>query len=505
MRTKNVLRNTGFSLALEILTLAFGLIMPRLVILAYGSNVNGLTSAVNQIISVINLLQAGAVGAAIFEMYGPAAEKDYIKISAIYSSSKKYFNKLGCVFMGIIIASAPLVAWSQSDSGLPSWAVAASVLILGMNAGYSFFFCSCYDIIFSAHQMNFRMSLAGIIEKLTYYGLLFLVIGFRIHFVFMYAAVLLGGTAKVIYLTYEFKRNYGKKLVHTDKSVYYKIRNKGYLLVNQISIQIAESSPFLIISSLCGLGQTSVYSVYNLVQYTLRTIFASVQYSVAASFGNVTVSETREKANSVFNLIHFGFSMMGTFLYTCAAFLFVPFIRLYTHNFSDADYMLPVLALLIIFYSVSWCLCMPYTLAANVYGLFRETSAQAVICGAAAIIISIVAAESGISYVPAGLIFYYLSGFAARLAVIKKKMPWFSFKGLIRRTALLILFPAASFILYEVLKLDIRSWPLWLLTAVLTALAAGGSILLYILMFERSEFEQFLDYFKAIFLRKKKP
>ena len=503
MRTKNVIRNTGFSLLLEIIVLAFGFIMPRLIILTYGSSVNGLTSAINQIIGVINLLQAGAIGASIFEMYRPVAENNYKKISIIYLSSKKYFRKLGFVFLGIIIAVIPLLVWNQSDSGIPPWAIGISVLILGLNGGYNFFFYACFDIIFSAHQRNFQMSLAGIIEKLIYYALLFLVISVKIHFVFMYVAVLIGGTAKILWLAYSFNKNYKKKLVPIEKGITYKVKNKGHLLTNQISTQVIESSPVLIISGMLGLTYASVYSVYNLIQLTLRTVFATIQYSIAASFGNVTVSENQEKVLSVFSSIHFVFSMLGTFLYTCTAFLFMPFIKLYTSNISDADYIIPKLALLIIIYSITWCLYMPFFMASNAYGLFRQTSVQSVICGAFALLISFIGVRYNMAFVLLGIIAYYLMSFIWRLIVMKRYLPWFKLKALPRRTAFIILLPLFAYCLNINMKIEAVSWTVWVILALITVFASGTLMFIYILLFERRELLLCLDYAKALLGRKK--
>ncbi|NLE63088.1 MAG: hypothetical protein GX612_04535, partial [Bacteroidales bacterium] len=266
MRTKNALRNTAFSLLLEVLLLIFGMIMPRLIILTYGSAVNGLTSAINQILSVLNLLQAGAVGASIFEMYKPVAEKDYQRISLIMDASKRYFFKLGLVFLGLVMAIAPLVAISKADAEIGKWEILISVIILGINGAYYFFILSWYDILFSSHQKRYILSIAGIIEKLIYYGLLFIVLKSGIHFMFMYVAVVCGSSIKVLYLYYIYKKNYAKYMMPVPKDNQYRIKNRGYLLWNQIATQAVESSPVILITALYDLKLVSVYAIYNLVQ-----------------------------------------------------------------------------------------------------------------------------------------------------------------------------------------------------------------------------------------------
>ena len=77
MRTKRAITNIVFSILIEILLIVMGFVAPKIVIKVYGSDVNGLTSTINHVISLLNLLQAGAVGASIFQMLKPVAHKDF--------------------------------------------------------------------------------------------------------------------------------------------------------------------------------------------------------------------------------------------------------------------------------------------------------------------------------------------------------------------------------------------------------------------------------------------
>ena len=83
MRTKNTVKNSVVTLAFQIVTLIIGFVVPRWVISVYGSDVNGLTTNINQVINIINLLQAGLVGASIFEMYKPISKGDYETVGNI--------------------------------------------------------------------------------------------------------------------------------------------------------------------------------------------------------------------------------------------------------------------------------------------------------------------------------------------------------------------------------------------------------------------------------------
>lgn len=61
-RTKNAALNIAFSILLQIVTFFRGLILPHIIIPAYGSDINGLISSITQFLAYISLLEAG-VGA----------------------------------------------------------------------------------------------------------------------------------------------------------------------------------------------------------------------------------------------------------------------------------------------------------------------------------------------------------------------------------------------------------------------------------------------------------
>ena len=108
------------SLLYEVMLILFGLIVPKLIIGTYGSEVNGLTSTVTHTLSILNLLQAGAVGASIFQMYKPVAEKDYLQVSRVIEASKRYFRKIGLVFLLLVLAITPFMSFGVK-SELAVW------------------------------------------------------------------------------------------------------------------------------------------------------------------------------------------------------------------------------------------------------------------------------------------------------------------------------------------------------------------------------------------------
>ena len=75
-RTKTFLHNVAASAGLQVLTMVSGIIVPRLMLVYYGSEINGLVSSIVQFISYFNIVEAGLGGAVIFSLYKPLADRN---------------------------------------------------------------------------------------------------------------------------------------------------------------------------------------------------------------------------------------------------------------------------------------------------------------------------------------------------------------------------------------------------------------------------------------------
>lgn len=498
-RTKNTFRNLIWAFAAELIILGLGLVMPRLIILTYGSSVNGLTATINQILSVLNLLQAGAVGASIFAMFKPVAENNNKQISLILHSSKHYFNRLGWIFLVLTLLIAPIIAQEKSGNDISFLEIVFAFSILGINSSLSFFFFSSFDIFFSSHQKRYILSISGILEKIIYYGLLFIIISYRIHFLYMYVAVLIGSLIKVGILYLIFRTNYSHKIIKIAKAEAYRIPNRGYLLINQISTQAVESSPTIFIAFNYSFSLASVYSIYYIVMAMIKMVINTVQISVSEVFGNMVVTEDSKRIEGVFNLMQFIYTITGTFLCTCTAFLFMPFISLYTSGMTDVNYIVPLLALFIVIYCLIYCFYMPYYTLTNVLGLYKETFLQSLLFGLISLIASfILTKKTDMSFVLIGLIFYYLSSMIYRIVILRKRVKWFSIKKLHSRLILNISLPVIAYFIQQELFNQPSKWFIGLYLALAIIVGALLVLLIYIVSFERKEFLECREYFNLV-------
>ena len=92
-------KNAVSALMLQLATMVQGLILPRLILTYFGSEVNGLVSSVTQFLGFISLLEGGLGAVVLAELYRPIEEWDDKKISRILEACQAFFNHLAIAFI----------------------------------------------------------------------------------------------------------------------------------------------------------------------------------------------------------------------------------------------------------------------------------------------------------------------------------------------------------------------------------------------------------------------
>lgn len=76
MKYKNGVLSAALGIIQQLLTLSFGLIVPRLFIMTFGSEMNGLLGSLGNLYSYLALVEAGVGTAAIQALWGPLGRND---------------------------------------------------------------------------------------------------------------------------------------------------------------------------------------------------------------------------------------------------------------------------------------------------------------------------------------------------------------------------------------------------------------------------------------------
>ena len=105
-RESNAKKNIFITLLSQLLTIVCGLIVPRYLLQAYGSEANGAVTSIATFLGYIALLEGGIAGVARAALYRPLAVNDIEKISAIMIEIKRFFRHIGYFFFVYVIIIA---------------------------------------------------------------------------------------------------------------------------------------------------------------------------------------------------------------------------------------------------------------------------------------------------------------------------------------------------------------------------------------------------------------
>ena len=87
-------KNAISAIALQGVTIVQGIILPRLILEAFGSEINGLISSINQFLGFISLLEGGLGAVVLAELYIPIAERNIKKIRSILVECQGFFDSV---------------------------------------------------------------------------------------------------------------------------------------------------------------------------------------------------------------------------------------------------------------------------------------------------------------------------------------------------------------------------------------------------------------------------
>ena len=336
MKFRRGIYNIIFGFSTQIIILALGIIVPRLILVGYGSETNGLLNTVTQIYSYVALLEAGIGTATIQALYKPITQNDKKEISGILVATRTYYRKITFFYFLCVIALA-LVSPFAISSNLDKKIISLVVLFNGLAGVITFYYVATFKQLLIAEGKNYITSNITFAIQVCSYLVKIVLANLQVNVVYLQLSYLLINVLQVaIYQTY-FKKKYNW-IDYSCKPNNKALKQKNAFLIHEITLTVFNSTDTIVLSTMCGLTTASIYAVYNLVFSGLQTLISTLFNSIKFSLGQ-TYHENREKyirMNDAFD----GFYLAFVFsLISVCYFLILPFISLYTKGVSDANYL----------------------------------------------------------------------------------------------------------------------------------------------------------------------
>lgn len=375
-RTQKAALNISTSAILEVVSLVCGLILPRLILLYFGSAYNGITSSASQFLNLISILNLGVAGSTRAALYRSLADHDNQKTSAIVRATERYMRKVGLVLAAYIIILA-MVYPSVVSTGYSFSDVSLLILAVGISSFGNYFFGAAYAAFLSADQSIYISNIFTIIAQIlnTIVSVILIKTGFTIQVVKLVSAT-------VFFLKPLLQNLYVTKVYHLDKTCApddSALKKRTDVLAHSIANIVHDNTDLIVLTVFCGVKIVSVYTVYNLIMNALKKTQTVFTNGTEAIFGNMWAKGENEKIKRNLGIYEFFIMFMISVLFATAAAMVLPFVSLYTKGVHDVEYVLPTYSIIVVLAQMFYCYRSPYVSLVQGAGKYKETRNGAII------------------------------------------------------------------------------------------------------------------------------
>lgn len=488
---RSVKLNIITSLILQILTILNGLIIPRIILVYFGSEVNGLVSSLLQFLNYINLLEGGVSGVIMASMYKPLAHGDDEEVSSIIKATNQFFHKIGLIFIIYSIGVAvvyPLVVGTKF-----SWPYIFSLtLILSASLYIQYFFAYTFRLLLQADRCGYIVSISQIGFVILNLVLVLLAVKVypSIHAIKI-ASVVAYVIQPIVYNAF-VKRHYkiNKHVRPSDKALAQRWDGLG----QNIAYFIHSNTDIVILTLFTSLTNVSVYSVYFMVIHSLRDLINAVSTAIVPSVGNILATDDNALKQKTFDIYEYGIGITTCFTFACGAILIVPFVLIYTSGVTDANYDQPVFGIVLLISEAIYCYRSPYINVTYASGHFKQTAKYAYMEAALNIIISVLmVARFGLVGVAIGTAVSMTCRFIAHIIYLKKNILYRPIrKSLITLLGFMIPILVSAYLI-SIIPFETADYKTWIVKAFFVSIVIGISLIVSGLLLKK---EQLCELFK---------
>lgn len=485
-RGKLLLLNSATSLISQAATVICNFVLTRLILLHFGSDVNGLVSSISQFLGFISFLEMGIGAVVKSALYKPLANKDYTEVSKVIISTKNFYRviaKILIVYIVILTIVFPLISAEKFDALF----TASLVVIISISLFAQYYFGMPYQLMINADQRTYVPTITCCVTLIfnTIISAVLISFGASIHIVKLAASIIY--VARPIFYTVYVRKNYplNENIRLTEEP----LKQKWNGLAQHIAYVVVNYTDIVVLTFLSTYANVSIYTVYHNVTLGVQQIISCISVGISAMLGNVLYSESKEKLKETFGMVEWFFHVISILFFTITGLLIIPFVKIYTTGVNDANYIVPVFAALITAAQASYSLRTPYesmVLAAN---HFKQTQNSAIIEALLNIIISVIlVVKYGIIGVAIGTLIAMTYRTLYFVIYLSKNILSYRIKTFIKLITLDLFqigFCIGINLSIHFSAENISNWGSWIILAIKTGIICCGVCLIFNILFFR--------------------
>lgn len=364
------------ALILQLLTLVYGFILPRLFLGFYGSAINGLVSSIAQFLGFISLAECGVGAVVQSALYKPLANKDERELSRIIVSAEHFFRNIAKLLVVYTIILALLYPYIIKADYTFIF-TASLICIIAISSFAQYYFGITYRLLLNSDQFGFIPYIVQIVALVLNLGLSAALMynGASVHVVKLVSSIIF--LAQPLSISFIAHRWYKiDRRIAVDKEA---IPQKWNGLAQHISSVVLQSSGIAVLTIFSTLENVSVYAIYFLVVQGVRNLTMSVTNGMQAFLGNIFAKGEMVAFKSNFEKFEWKLHFVVTLVFTSTAVLIVPFVSVYTSGITDVNYIVPTFGVLLTAAWGMYCIRLPYNIVVLAVGHYKQTQNSAIV------------------------------------------------------------------------------------------------------------------------------
>lgn len=332
-------RNVGLNFFVgtfsQILILALGFVVPRIILTHHGSDTNGLINTITQIFAYMALIEAGIGQAAQNELYPYVKRNDKKGMSLIMSVAGRYYRKIAGMYAGAVLILAIVLPFVLKTN-VNYFTVSFYIFFEGLTALVGFYYTSTFSFFLFANGRTYVVNSINLLVRVLGYGVKIILVIFELNIVFIQIGYFVVSLIQLALYQAYMKKNYGwidYNAVQKD----FKLKDRNAYVITEIAGTVFSSTDMIVLSIFMSTAISSVYSTYNMVFIALQTLLEGAYNSLKYVLGQTyhVDMEKYKKVHDIYNSVFVG----GMTILVCVAYLLIiPFVKIYTRGVNDINY-----------------------------------------------------------------------------------------------------------------------------------------------------------------------
>lgn len=331
-----VLKNIIYGFGSKFIILILGIIIPRIIIVSYGSELNGFLSTITQIFTYFALLEAGIGNSAVNALFSPLERQDIERANRGVGQARSYYRKTTIAYV-LIVAAFAFVYPFLMPSGIDKSVMIKVILLQGAPHAINFYFCAVYEQLLMADGkryisenvqlvINILTSAAKVVLILCGFDIVAVQLAFFIITLIKIPVVILYCNRKYTWLSFSVK---------SDENL---LKERSAFVVHEVSSTIFSNTDVFIISVFCGFETASIYTVYNMIFSALNSFVFTADSGLGFVLGR-NLDKPKDMLRKIFDVYSTLYTYVVFVIMTSATVLSIPFVTLYMRGVDDVNYI----------------------------------------------------------------------------------------------------------------------------------------------------------------------